>query len=62
MKTTLLGSAPTIESLTALISGYYMGSTITVTGEDVHNRKGKIQGVRVIQKGQRWRFESINPA
>lgn len=58
-KYTLMGSSPTRDGIIKLISKFYMGSTIHLEGEDVHNRKGKIEGVRVIEKGKRFRFELI---
>ncbi len=60
----LLGTSPTLERITSLISKYYYGSTITLTPNDdgtydVHNLKGKIDGVRVVQKGNKFRFERM---
>lgn len=64
MTTTLLGSSATKERMIALLSKFYIGSTISLhqneTGFDVHNKNGKIKDVRVIQKGKRFKFESIN--
>lgn len=58
----LLGSAPTLEKITKLISEYYFGSTITLKPVDnitwdVYNLKGKRDSVVVINKGGRYRFE-----
>jgi hypothetical protein len=55
----LFGTSPNIEMMTKLISKFYCGANIRIEGEDVFNSKGKIKGVRVIQKHGRLRFESI---
>lgn len=57
----LLGSSATIEGVINLISDYYYGSTITLDGENVYNKKGLIQGVRVRKSNGRYRFEAVYP-
>lgn len=63
MKTKLIGSAPTIEMLLKGITEFYCGTDIRLVGTiglfDVHNSKGKIEGVRVVKKGKRYRFEAL---
>ena len=61
-KPNLIGSAPTLERIQALISKYFMGSKITLKpdGEkkwSIHNAKGPLDAFVVIQKGKRFRFE-----
>lgn len=61
----LIGSAPSIDQLTKLISKFYGGSNITLVarGDDawyVHNSKGKIDGVGVKLKKGRYRFEEMD--
>lgn len=64
MKTTLLGSAPTLDGIKAIIAKYYYGEKellSLVTNEwQIIGKNGAINGVRVILKGKRYRFESIN--
>lgn len=60
----LLATSGTTEGITKLISQYYFGSTITLNPIDdntfeVSNKKGKIDGVQVIKKGNKFRFEQI---
>ncbi len=62
----LLGSAPSLDSVKKLISQFYMGSTISLhqIGDsdeyEVHNLKGKINGVKVVKNKGRYRFISEN--
>jgi hypothetical protein len=64
MKTTLLGSSPTLEGITKVITAFYMGSTIELVDDlgcwQVVNKRGVIPGVRVVIKRGRYRFESID--
>lgn len=57
----LIVSSPTIECMLKQVTKFYCGSDIRFEGTidlmSVHNSKGKIDGVRVIKKGQRFRFE-----
>ncbi len=59
----LLGSASTLETLIQGIGKFYYSDNITLNEVDgvyeVHNLNGKINGVRVIKKKNRYRFESI---
>jgi hypothetical protein len=64
LKTTLLGSSGTPSGIGKLITKFYMGSpkelvAVSDTEWEVHGKKGKQDGVRVVKKGQRYRFESI---
>lgn len=53
----LLASAPTQERLLKIVTDFYCGSSIRFENGDVFNAKGKIEGVRVIFKNRRFRFE-----
>lgn len=58
----LLGSAPTKEQLTDGIKKFYYGTEVTLHPHadghhEVHNSKGKIDGVKVREHKGRWRFE-----
>lgn len=59
----LVASSPTKEGLTALISQYYMGSTIKIDDQGhIHNAKGKgIRGMREDQKRplSLWKLRSL---
>jgi hypothetical protein len=58
----LIGSAPTKEQLEKGINDYYYSKDYTITeqGEVYSTIRGKaLDGVRVIQKKGRWRFERI---
>lgn len=62
---TLLASAPTGTKIIKLISKFYYSNNITLkkvsdTNHEVHNLKGVIRGVRVVQKKNRFRFEKID--
>lgn len=58
----LFGSAGSLEAIKNVISRFYYSSNIKLVKSfnewEIHNSKGKIAGVRVIKKGQRYRFES----
>lgn len=53
----LLGSAPTEDRLLKMVTNFYCGSSIRFEKGEVFNAKGKIEGVRVIHKNNRFRFE-----
>jgi len=58
----LVGSDGSLESLIKGISKWFFGSQISLQQInskewDVYNSKGLIEGVRVISKGKRYRFE-----
>ena len=66
-KNTLLGSSPTIEGIQNIISHFYYSKPenfgiIFFTDKLAHvcNKKGKIEGVVVAKKGNRYRFESLS--
>ena len=64
MKTTLLGSSPTLDGIKAAIAKFYYGEKeilSLVTNEwQIVGKNGVKKGVRVVLKGKRYRFESIN--
>jgi len=53
----LLGSAPTEDRLLKLVTDFYCGSSIRFENGEVFNAKGKIEGVRMVHKKNRFRFE-----
>lgn len=58
----LLGSAGSLEAIRSMIGDWAFSSNITLkqVGKDeweVHNAKGLVDGVKVIQKKKRFRFE-----
>lgn len=63
----LLGSSNSLSGIKSVICNYYyipavaLINTSTIGEYEVHNRKGKIKGVRVIEKskGKRFRFEML---
>jgi hypothetical protein len=59
-KIQLLASSSSQEGIIECISKFFYSKSIKLDGEDVHNAKGKINGVRVIQKKGRYRFEMFN--
>lgn len=64
MKTTLLGSAPTLDGIKAIIARYYYGEkellSLVQNEWQIIGKNGAINGVRVILRGKCYRFESIN--
>ena len=64
MKTTLLGSAPTLDGIKAVIAKFYYGEKelLSVASNEWHiiGKNGVINDMRVILKKGRYRFESIN--
>lgn len=64
MKTTLLGSSSTLDGIKSVIAKFYYGEKeliSLVTNEwQIIGKNGTIKGVRVVLKGKRYRFESIN--
>ena len=64
MKTTLLGSSSTLEGIKAVIAKFYYSEKdlIPVAANEwkIIGKNGPLNGVRVILKGKRYRFESIN--
>lgn len=64
MNTKLLGSAPTLETLQKGIEKFYGGTVISLiqlTPKEwkVNNGLRDLEGVRVIWRGSRFRFEMI---
>ena len=53
----LIASASTEEKIISMISQFYGGSTIALRGQEVSNRNGPINGVRVVFRNGRFRFE-----
>ena len=60
MEYKLLASAPSEAEIIKAISRFYCGATISLEGENVHNLKGLLDGVRVIKKRGRYRFEMVS--
>lgn len=59
MEYKLLASAPSEAEIIKAISRFYCGATISLDGENIHNLNGLIDGVRVVKKRGRYRFEAI---
>ena len=64
MKTTLLGSSSTLDGIKSVITKFYYGekelSPVYANEWQIIGKNGVLNGVRVILKGKRYRFESIN--
>ena len=64
MKTTLLGSSATLDGIKAVIAKYYYGEkkllSIAPNEWNIIGKNGALNGMRVILKKGRYRFESIN--
>ena len=64
MKTTLLGSAPTLDGIKAVIAKFYYGEkellSLSTNEWQIIGKNGVINDMRVILKKGRYRFESIN--
>lgn len=64
MKTTLLGSAPTLDGIKTVIAKFYYSEkeliSLSANEWQIIGKNGAINGVRVIFKKGRYRFESIN--
>jgi|APGre2960657404_1045060.scaffolds.fasta_scaffold74704_5 hypothetical protein len=59
MKWELLASSSTLEGIKGSIKRFYCGEGKEVSGENVIGSKGIIEGVRVILKRGRYRFEML---
>lgn len=65
MASSLLASAPTLESITESVARFYMGEVKTLEEEmpnvwTVHRKDGmQVLGVRVVKRGKRYRFEMV---
>ena len=64
MKTTLLGSAPTLDGIKTVIAKFYYSEKELLPVSDnewqIIGKNGVLNGMRVILKSKRYRFESIN--
>ena len=64
MKTTLLGSAPTLDGIKAVIAKFYYGERELISVSDnewkIIGKMGVLKYARVILKKGRYRFESID--
>ena len=64
MKITLLGSAPTLDGIKAIIAKFYYSEkellSVAPNEWQIYGKNGVLNGMRVILKGKRYRFESIN--
>jgi hypothetical protein len=63
--TTLLASSPTLDGITDAIERFHMGEPRALKGDDetgyivLDHLNQEIEGLRVIKKGKRYRFESV---
>ena len=64
MKITLLGSSATLDGIKTVIAKFYYGEKellpVSPNEWQIIGKNGVLKGVRVILKGKRYRFESIN--
>ena len=64
MKTTLLGSSSTLDGIKAVITKFYYSEkellSLSANEWKIIGKNGVLKGVRVVLKGKRYRFESIN--
>ena len=60
MEYKLLASAPTEKDIIDSISRFFCGATVTLNGEQVSTLKGVCDGLRVVKKKGRYRFEMIS--
>ena len=64
MKTTLLGSAPTLDGIKAVIAKFYYSEKellpVAPNEWSIIGKNGVLKDMRVILKRGRYRFESIN--
>lgn len=64
MKTTLLGSSATLDGIKSVIAKYYYGEkellSLATNEWQIIGKNGVLKDMRVILKGKRYRFESIN--
>ncbi len=63
---TLLASASTLDSIVDSIERFHMGEPRALKGDDeagyvvLNHLNEKIEGLRVVKKGKRYRFESTD--
>ena len=64
MKTTLLGSAPTLDGIKSVIAKFYYSEKELLSASDnewqIIGKNGVLNDMRVILKKGRYRFESID--
>ena len=64
MKTTLLASSATLDGIKAIITKFYYSEKellpVAANEWQIIGKNGVLNGMRVILKGKRYRFESIN--
>ena len=64
MKTSLIGSSATFDGIKSVIAKFYYGEKELLSASDnewqIIGKNGVINDMRVILKGKRYRFESIN--
>lgn len=60
MEYKLLASAPTEQGIIDSISRFFGGATVTLNGEQVSTLKGICEGLRVVKKKGRYRFEMVS--
>jgi hypothetical protein len=60
MEYKLLASAPTEQAILESIKRFYCGSNVSIQGEQISNSKGILEGVRVVKKKGRYRFEMVS--
>ena len=64
MKTTLLGSSTTLDGIKAVIAKFYYSEkellSVSPNEWNIIGKNGVLNGMRVILKRGRYRFESIN--
>ena len=64
MKTTLLCSASTLDGIKNVIAKFYYGEkellSLATNEWQITGKNGALNGVRVILKNKRYRFESID--
>ena len=65
INTTLLASSPSLDGINDCITSFYFNSPkelieIEPNIWSISGKNGTIQNARVIKKGKRYRFESIN--
>ena len=64
MKTTLLGSAPTFDGIKSIVEKFYCSEKellpVAPNEWNIIGKNGVLNGMRVILKRGRYRFESIN--
>ena len=59
MEYKLLATSGTEQGIIDCISRFFGGSTVTLNGEQISTLKGICEGLRVIKKKGRYRFEMV---